>query len=55
MRKNTRDTIRRPKEWELEPVWDSTEREVSKKSGKKPLTRTVEEDDLDETEFEDEV
>ena len=43
MRKNTRDTIRRPKDWERDPAWDSDGREVFTEGGSKPKTKTIKE------------
>ncbi|KAF5028788.1 MAG: hypothetical protein AB7D24_05175 [Sphaerochaeta sp.] len=40
MRKNTRDTIRRPKDWERDPAWDSDEQEVYTEEGGKSKTKT---------------
>lgn len=45
MRKNTRDTIRRPNDWERDPAWDSDEREVGRESGSKPKTKTIQKDE----------
>ncbi len=53
MRKNTRDTIRRPKDWERDPAWDSDDREVFTEDGKKPKTKTIEKEEPFEVEVGD--
>lgn len=46
MRKNTRETIRRPKDWESDPAWDSDGKEVFTEGGRKPKTKTIEKDEV---------
>jgi len=46
MRKNTRETIRRPKDWERDPAWDSDGKEVFTEGGRKPKTKTIEKDEV---------
>ncbi|MGE4584408.1 MAG: hypothetical protein AB7C91_07160 [Sphaerochaeta sp.] len=43
MRKNTRDTIRRPKDYERDPAWDAEERErLGEKKHKAKVHTTTE-------------
>lgn len=46
MRKNTRDTIRRPKDWERDPAWDADSKEVFTEGVNKPKSKTIEKEEL---------
>lgn len=41
MTKNTRDTIRRPKDHEMDPQWESDDRELMGDVEKEPKPKTI--------------
>lgn len=41
MRKNTRDTIRKPKDYERDPAWDSDDRELMGDAARKVKPKTI--------------
>ena len=44
MRKNTRDTIRRSKDYERDPEWVSDDQEMMEDRDKEPKSKTIDKD-----------